>query len=52
MTDEEFTRHALEVLERELGADGLAGFLRLKSPGLGDYTRDHGVRKPTESRDN
>lgn len=29
MTDQEFTRHALEVLKRELGADGLARFLRL-----------------------
>lgn len=40
MTDEEFYRHALEVLQRELGADGLARFLRLSSSGGGDYTRD------------
>jgi TnpA family transposase len=40
MTDEEFYRHALEVLQRELGADGLARFLRLHRSGAGDYTRD------------
>ena len=40
MTDEEFYRHALEVLQRELGADGLARFLRLMRSGSGDYTRD------------
>ena len=40
MTDQEFTRHALEVLKRELGADGLARFLRLNRSGPGDYTRD------------
>jgi len=40
MTDEEFYRHALEVLQRELGADGLARFLRLSRSGGGDYTRD------------
>ena len=28
LTDEQFERHALEVLGRELGADGLARFLR------------------------
>ena len=28
MTDQEFTRHALGVLMRELGPDGLARFLR------------------------
>ena len=28
MTDEQFERHALQVLGRELGADGLARFLR------------------------
>lgn len=38
MTDEQFERHALEVLGRELGADGLARFLRLNRSGLGDYT--------------
>ena len=38
MTDEQFERHALEVLGRELGADGLARFLRLNRSGTGDYT--------------
>jgi hypothetical protein len=38
MTDEQFERHALEVLGRELGADGLARFLRLNRSGIGDYT--------------
>lgn len=40
MTDEELYRHALEVLKRELRADGLARFLRLYRSGSGDYTRD------------
>jgi hypothetical protein len=40
MTDEEFYRHTLEVLKRELGADGLARFLRLYRSGSGDYIRD------------
>jgi hypothetical protein len=40
MTDEEFERHALEVLQRELGPDGLARFLRLNRSGKGNYTRD------------
>ena len=40
MTDEQFERHALEVLRRELGADGLARFLRLERSGAGDYTKD------------
>ncbi|MBS1830773.1 MAG: hypothetical protein JST93_36085 [Acidobacteria bacterium] len=43
MTDEEFYRNALEVLQRELGADGLARFLRLSRSGGGDYTRDREV---------
>jgi hypothetical protein len=38
MTDEQFERYALEVLRRELGADGLARFLRLNRSGSGDYT--------------
>lgn len=41
MTDEELYRHALEVLQRELGTDGLARFLRLSQTGGGDYTREH-----------
>ena len=40
MTDEDFERHALAVLQRELGLDGLARFLRLYRSGTGDYTRD------------
>jgi len=40
MTDEEFDRYALEVLQRELGPDGLARFLRLNRSGRRDYTRD------------
>jgi hypothetical protein len=40
MTDQEFTRHALDVSMRELGPDGLARFLRLNRCGTGDYTRE------------
>ena len=40
MTDQEFERHAFEILRRELGPDGFARFLRLNRPGSGDYTRD------------
>jgi len=40
MSDEQFDRYALEVLQRELGPDGLARFLRLNRSGKGDYTRD------------
>ena len=40
MSDEEFERHALELLRRELGAGGLARFLRLHRAGSGDYTTD------------
>ena len=40
LTDEQFERHALEVLRRELGVDGLARFLRLDRSGFGDYTKD------------
>ncbi|MBI3208279.1 MAG: hypothetical protein HYZ37_05175 [Candidatus Solibacter usitatus] len=40
LTDEQFERHALQVLQRELGPDGLARFLRLNRSGTGDYTRD------------
>jgi len=40
MTDEKFERHALDVLKRELGVDGLARFLRLHRSGPGDYTKD------------
>jgi hypothetical protein len=40
MTDEQFERFALEVLQRELGPDGLARFLRLNRSGNGDYTKE------------
>ena len=40
MSDEEFERHALGILRRELGVDGLARFLRVYRAGSGDYTRD------------
>lgn len=40
MTDEQFERHALDVLRRELGVDGLARYLRLHRSSLGDYTKD------------
>jgi hypothetical protein len=40
MSDEDFTRRALAVLQRELGLDGLARFLRVYRSGPGDYTRD------------
>jgi hypothetical protein len=40
MTDEQFERHALDVLARELGVDGLARFLRLNRSGSGDYTKN------------
>jgi len=40
MSDEDFEQHALAILRRELGLDGLARFLRLYRSGGGDYTRD------------
>jgi hypothetical protein len=40
MTDQQFERFALEVLQRELGPDELARFLRLNRSGKGDYTQD------------
>lgn len=40
MSDEDFERQALAILQRELGLDGLARFLRLYRSGSGDYTRD------------
>jgi hypothetical protein len=40
MSDEEFERHALAILQRELGVDGLGRFLRLYRAGSGDYTRE------------
>lgn len=40
LTDEQFERHALDLLKRELGADGLARFLRLNRSNAGDYALD------------
>jgi hypothetical protein len=44
MSDEDFERHALAILQLEPGLDGLAQglarFLRLYRSGAGDYTRD------------
>jgi hypothetical protein len=40
MSDEEFERHALAILQRELGLEGLGRFLRVYRAGAGDYTRD------------
>jgi hypothetical protein len=45
MTDEQFDRYALEVLQRELGPDGLARFLRLNRSGKGNYTKDRVQRQ-------
>jgi hypothetical protein len=43
MTDLEFRRHALSILQRELGAKDFARFLRVYRSGQRDYTkeRDH-----------
>lgn len=40
MTDEQFEKHALEILHREMGVYGLARFLRVYRSGTGDYTQD------------
>ena len=40
MTDEQFERHSLDILHRELGVYGLARFLRVYRAVTGDYTRD------------
>jgi hypothetical protein len=40
MSDQEFQRHALAILQRELGAEGFARFLRLYRSGRGDYTKE------------
>jgi hypothetical protein len=45
MTDDQFERHALEVLRRELGLDDLARFLRLNRSGSADYTKDRAERQ-------
>ena len=43
MADEQFRQYGLEILQRELGADGTARFLRItqtKAEESVDYTRD------------
>lgn len=40
MSDQEFQRHALSILQRELGAEGFACFLRLYRSGRGNYTEE------------
>jgi len=40
MTDAEFENAAFDLLRREMGADGLARFLRLHRSGHGDYTNE------------
>jgi hypothetical protein len=38
--DEQFERHTLGLLQKELGPYGMARFLRTCRSGSGDYTRD------------
>jgi hypothetical protein len=40
MTDEQFEKHTLDILARELGPLGVARYLRMHGEGTGDYTRD------------
>lgn len=40
MSDQEFQRHALSILQRELGAEGFARFLRLYRSGRANYTQE------------
>jgi hypothetical protein len=40
MTDDEFKRHVLDILHREMGVYGLARFIRVSRAGSGDYTQD------------
>ena len=40
MNDEDFDGHILAILQRELGADGFARFLRVYRFGTSDYTRE------------
>jgi len=40
MSDEQFSAHVLQILDRELGADGLARFLRVSKNRGKDFTRD------------
>lgn len=43
MTDEQFEKHTLAILERELGPLGMARFLRTRASGTTDCTRDRHV---------
>ncbi len=45
MTDEQFDRHAMAILARELGAGGLARFISLNRSGKGDYTAERHLRQ-------
>jgi hypothetical protein len=40
MSHQECQRHALSILQRELGAEGFARFLRLYRSGRGNYTEE------------
>ena len=40
MTDEEFDRHIIGILARELGPGGFARYLSLHRSGPGDYTAE------------
>ena len=40
MTDFEFQRHALAILQQELGAEGFARFLRVYRSSREDYTKE------------
>jgi len=40
MTDQEFPRHAPSILQRELGTERFARFLRLYRAERGDYTKE------------
>jgi hypothetical protein len=42
MTDEQFEQYTLELLRKELGAYGMARFLRSYRAGAIDYTRERG----------
>jgi len=52
MTDEQFEKHALGILHRELGVYGLARFLRVYRAASGDYTNSrHAWLKNTTVQD-
>ena len=40
MTDEQFDRHVMDILARELGPGGFARYLMLHRSGHGDYTAE------------